>query len=85
MREEDAEAQEQEEEEEDEDDDEEEEEEDDGVRLTHSRDSSLVSVASGNDLNAVLLSEPYYDDALRPATGRRKTRVASGVQRVPSV
>ena len=69
---------------------EEEDDEDDGVRLTHSRDNSLVSVASGNDLNAVLLSE-QYDDAVaahnghvRPANGRRKTRV-SGVQQRPTV
>jgi hypothetical protein len=51
-----------------------------------------VSVASGNDLNAVLLSDAQYDDAVvahngqvRPANGRRKTRVASGIQHATSV
>ena len=81
-----------EEDDEEEEEEEEDEDEDDGVRLTHSRDSSLVSVMSGNDLNAVLLSDGQYDDAVvvqnghvRPANGRRRTRVASGIQHAPTV
>ena len=80
---------EEEEEEDDEDEAEEETEEyDDGVRLTHSRDSSMVS-SSNADLNVVLLGSEQVDDATlvqqRGRHQRRKTRGNGVVQDAPSI
>ena len=87
------EEEEEEEEEEDEDEDEDEDEEtvDDGLRLTHSRDSSMmIAAANGDDLReSLMLSDGEVDDAARAQQkgrpSRRHTTRSSGTLGAPTV